>query len=333
MKRTPSKDLTMSKRFIVTASMLLCAMVGCNAASSPPTTSDTTETQALNQKKKIGVLLISHGSRSKGWRDMVSAIGDEVKGDLQKDGTITDIRSAFMEYTEPSIATQLKKFDSEEYTDLIVIPLLLTVSSHSFDDIPTICGQKRDHATTENLKLEGIEIYKPKAKVHIAPLLDYPTVLEKNVVRRASQMSKDPGNEGIVLVAYGSKPYEEAWTEMIEKVGEKVKKKLNVDCTEYAWCGHIVHYKSEPTEKAIKKVLEQKKRALVIPILVAVDETFQGRIIGGAIKNVNAKDRIAYRHDSILPDKNINRWIVDISREIAAKLTDQNKVTSLTDAN
>lgn len=327
--------------FLLFLSAVLCAVIGCAKTNSPAENPETTatseviskkslsgETTPLVKEKKIGVLLISHGSHSKGWRKMVSSIGDAIQDDLLKKSKIAGIRSAFMEYTEPFIATQLKEFDREGYTDIIVVPLLLTVSSHSFDDIPTICGQKEDYKTTENLRLEGIEIYKPQAKVHIAPLLDYPSVLEKNVVRRAKQMSKDPKNEGIVLVAYGSKPYEEAWVEMIEGVSAKVKKELNVSCMEYAWCGHIVHYKSEPTEKAIRKVLDQKERALVIPILVAVDETFQGRIIGGAVKNVDAKDRIAYRRDAILPDENINRWIVEISRKMAAELTGQTKVAS-----
>ena len=321
--------------------LLLGVIVGCNAEQSSNISPDTTasvetapqsaspaEVVATPQEQKIGVLLVSHGSHSQGWRKMVSSIGETVQEELLKDGKIAGIRSAFMEYAGPSIATQLKEFDREGYTDLILVPLLLTVSSHSFDDIPTICGQKQDHKTLETLKLEGIEVFKPKANVQIAPLLDYPTVLEKNVVRRAKQMSKDPKNEGIVLVAYGSKPYEEAWVEMIEEVGKKVREELEVSCTEYAWCGHIVHYKSEPTEKAIRKVLEQKERALVIPILVAVDENFQGKIIGGAVKNVDAKERIEYRQDSILPDENINRWIIEISQKMASELTDQHNVAS-----
>ena len=106
---------------------------------------------------KVGVLLVSHGSHSEQWRKMLMAIEDEVREDVLKCEAIGGIKSAFMEYTEPSIATRLKQFDKEGFTDVVIVPILLTVSSHSFDDIPVIAGQKVDRMTLDTLKLEGIE--------------------------------------------------------------------------------------------------------------------------------------------------------------------------------
>ena len=309
------------------AILLACAIVGCNSPTS--TTTNSKETTASEEQdsppseKKIGVLLVSHGSHSKNWRKMVTDIESIVRDDVLKNDCVDGIKSAFMEYSEPSIATQLKEFDEQGYTDVIVVPLLLTVSSHSFDDIPTICGQKQDHKTKATLRLEGIDIYKPKAMVHFAPLLDFPSILGKNVTRRVRQMSKTPASEGVVMVAYGSEPYEDEWKELLDKVAAEVKAETGVDCAEYCWCGHIVRYKTEATEKAIRKVLEQKKSALVVPVLVAVSENFQGKIIGGAINNMKEKERIVYRRDAILPDENINRWVIDISRKTAEKLMNQ----------
>ena len=128
------------------------------------------------------------------------------------------------------------------------------------------------------------------------------------------------------MVAYGSEPYEEQWKELLEKVADEVKAETGVDCAEYCWCGHIVRYKTEATEKAIRKVLEQKKNALVIPVLVAVSENFQGKIIGGAINSMKEKDRIVYRRDAILPDENINHWVIDISSELASKITNRTEL-------
>ncbi len=250
-------------------------------------------------------------------------IEQSVRDEILKSDRVGQIRSAFMEYTEPSIATRLKEFDREGFTDIILVPLLLTVSSHSFDDIPTIIGQKQDHLTVNTLPLQGIEIYKPKSRVCIAPLLDFPAVLGKNIVRRVRQMSKEPAGEGVVLVAYGDKQYDEEWKRLLKKVGDEIKSETEVDCVRHAWCGHVVHYKSEPTATAIRDVLNKKQRAIVVPVLVGVDEMFQGKIIGEAIRSVRADDRIFYRHDAILPDENINRWVVDISLDLASKLTNQ----------
>jgi sirohydrochlorin ferrochelatase len=309
--------------------LAVCFTVGCNSSDTTSTVNNQAEKASSNEpeakeseakEKKIGVLIVSHGSRSKSWSKMLLDIEDAIGDDVLKDGQISGLRSAFMEYREPTISDQLKEFDKEGYTDVILVPLLLTVSSHSFDDIPTIIGQKQDRLSLEKLRQEGIEVYTPKANVTIAPLLDFPAILGKNVVRRTKEMSKTPEEEGVVMVAYGSEPYEAEWTQLLDKTAKEVRKATGVDCVEYCWCGHIVRYKSEPTEKAIQKVLKEKQRALVIPVLVAVDETFQGKIIGGAIKNVNQNERIAYRSDAILPDDNVNQWIVDISHKLAGEI-------------
>ncbi len=329
-------NLLVYKRAIFAAiALLLVTAVGCSdsilpAASTPAVkvvasgnkaaTDDSTSSSSAIVEGKVGVLLVSHGSHSEQWRKMLTQIETTVQDEVIRGGLIAGIKSSFMEYTEPTIATRLKEFDQEGFAHVIIVPILLTVSSHSFDDIPVIAGQKEDHATLETLKLEGTEIYKPRAKVTLAPLLDFPDVLERNVARRVQDQSDDPANEGIVLVAYGSEPYDEEWKELLNGVSNKVRELTGVDASEYCWCGHIAHYKSEPTEKAIAKILGQKKTAIVIPVLVAVDEMFQGKIIGGAIKNVDQNDRIRYRYDSILPDDNINRWVIQISRKLATEL-------------
>ena len=273
--------------------------------------------------ERVGVLLVSHGSRSAQWREMVTDIESVVRDDVLQSQQIVGIKSAFMEYTEPSIATQLKQFDAEECTDVIIVPLLLTVSSHSFDDIPTIAGQKADKQTLEHLKLEGVEVYKPSARVTIAPELDFPSVLEENVIRRVRQLSESAPREGVVLVAYGSEPYHEEWEAMMKNIAGKLQATTGIDCVEHSYCGHVASYKSEPTEQAIRQVLAKKEQALVVPLLVAVDENFQGRIIGGAVKNVHEDARIKYRHDAILPDENINTWIVEVSRKLADEVAEQ----------
>lgn len=168
-----------------------CLLILWSAWTAAAATSDAVP-------KKVGVLLVSHGSRSDSWRKMLTDIEDAVRDDVLKDGRVARLRSAFMEYKEPSIATQMKAFDRDGCTEVVVVPLLLSVSSHSFDDIPTILGQKQDRRTSDTLRLEGIAIYRPKAHVTIAPLLDFPAVLEQNAVRRVRQMSRAPAEEGVV---------------------------------------------------------------------------------------------------------------------------------------
>lgn len=272
-------------------------------------------------EKKIGVLLVSHGSRSETWRKALTDLEGAVRPTLLANQSISGIKTAFMEYTEPSIATRLKEFDAEGYTDVIVVPVFLTVSPHTFDDIPTIIGKKVDPQSMENLKLEKIECYTPKAKTVITPNLDFPGILKDNVLRRAKLLSNKPSEEGLVLIAYGDETYEKEWTALLKGVADYVKQNTGIESYSYGWCGHVAHYDSAKTTTAINEVLKTSKKAVVIPVLVARDENFQVKIIGNGISKVpNNETCVAYRPDSILPDANIDRWVVEIAGQYAAQI-------------
>ena len=271
--------------------------------------------------KKIGVLLVNHGSRSETWRKALMDFEKAVQGSILADGKIQGTKTAHMEYTEPSIATRLKEFDAEGYTDIIVVPMFLTVSPHTFDDLPTIIGQKEDPHSKEMLKIEKIERYTPKAKTYITPNLDFTDILKKNVLRRAKELSKDATNEGLVLIGYGDESYDKEWTDLFNKVGEYVKQEMGITEHTYGWCGHIVHYDPNKTTAAIQQVLAKKQKAIVIPILVAHDEMFQVKIIGDGINNISSnKEKVAYRPDAILPDVNIEQWVINITNEYLKKI-------------
>ncbi len=276
-----------------------------------------------NKEKKIGILLVNHGSHSKNWRNSLLDLEKNVRPELEKNKNIKGIKTAFMEYTEPSIATRLKEFDEAGFTDVILVPIFLTVSPHSFDDIPTIVGLKEDPKSMENLKIENIKRYVSKnVKVHMTPLLDFTNILEKNVLNRVKHLSKDPKNEGISLIGYGDTDYEKEWISLFDEVGKYIKNEIGIDKVNHAWCGHIAHYKSKPTTEAIEKILKDKKTAIVIPVLVAVDENFQMGIIGGGVSKVkNSKERVLYKPDAILPDVNVENWVIDIANKEVKKLT------------
>ncbi|MCO5236982.1 MAG: CbiX/SirB N-terminal domain-containing protein [Chitinophagaceae bacterium] len=280
------------------------------------------EAEDHNNDRKIGVLLVNHGSRSEAWRNSLLNLEKNVRDSILKGGDIKDVKTAFMEYTEPSIATRLKEFDKEGYSDVILVPVFLTVSSHSFDDIPTLIGQKDDPQSIEAFKIENMERYTPKAQVHITPLLDFTDILKKNILRRYQEISKDPANEGLVLIAYGDKTYNTEWTRLMQNVGDYVKEHTALTDYNFGWCGHLVHYSPDSTTLPVKEMLQKKKEAVVIPVLVAFDEMFQGRIITDGIKKVaSSKEKVVYRPDAILPDKNVEDWVISASLDFSNKIS------------
>lgn len=299
------------KHFFITIIVVL-SLMSCNKNKKNNDVNTTA--------KKIGVLLVSHGSRSVEWRTMLLAVEDSVKNEIMKNKSITQIKSAFMEYTEPSIATRMKEFDNEGFTDIIIVPLFLTVSGHAFDDIPTIVGLKNSQSDIEKLRAERIDVYKAKANILITPLLDFTEILKKNIVTRTKMLSNDPSNESCVFVAYGDLDYNKEWTALMNKLINEVNNQIGINKSSFAWCGHIAHYDPKYTTDAINDNLKEKNKVIVIPVLVAYDEMFQGRIIGDAIAKVKNKENVIYKPDAILPDNNIDKWVIDIVNQYTDKI-------------
>ena len=303
---------------ILVVSLFLVILSSCENNS---TKNDSDKSLA---DKKIGVLLVNHGSRSETWRNALLALETHVKDSILKSGNVKGTKTAFMEYTEPSIATRLKEFDKEGYTDVIIVPVFLTVSPHSFDDIPTIIGQKEDPQSMELLKLEKIERYTPKAKTHLTPLLDFTDILQKNILRRYTEISKDASKEGLVMMAYGDETYVKEWSELLSKVGEYVKKETGMGAYSFGWCGHIAHYNPDSTTVAINRVLKQKEIAVVMPVLVAHDEMFQVKIIGDGIAKIKQnKEKVIYRPDAILQDPNVENWVITITNKYVTQVLNE----------
>lgn len=271
------------------------------------------EAKAGPNGKKIGILLVNHGSVSENWRNMLLDMEDAVREDILANPNIQKVTTAFMEYTEPSIATRMKEFDEEGYDEVVVVPIFLTVSSHYSHDIPVILGQSADPKIQKELAAENIETYKPKANVTITPPLDYSTLLKKNVEKRVEDLSKDPDNEAVLLVAYGDADYNQQWEEMVDEIGKYLKIKTGHESIAYAWCGHLVGYSTEPTLKGIEQLHELEDNVIVIPILVANDAYFQNDIIQTACDM--AEGNVLYKQDAILPDNNLNEWVIDISNK------------------
>lgn len=287
-------------------------LVGCNSKEEI--------NKAKNGKQKIGVLIVNHGSVAESWRNMLLEVEEHIEDDLLAHKKITDVRTAFMEYTEPSIATRMKEFDEEGYDEVVIVPVFLTVSSHYSHDIPVIVGLSSDAKIKAELAKEKIDVYRAKAKVSITPPLDYTSILKKNIARRVKALSKNSENEGVLLVAYGDEQYNQQWEEMVDEIGRYLKVKTKHEDIAYSWCGHLVRYSIEPTKEGIIKLLEYNDNVIVIPVLIANDPYFQNDIIQKAVDEVKTGDNVLYVQDAILPDANVDNWVKDIAIETVESL-------------
>ncbi len=54
--------------------------------------------------------------------------------------------------------------------------------------------------------------------------------------------------------------------------------------------------------------------------MVANDPYFQDEIIQTAVNEVENSENVVYIQDAILPDNNLNEWVISISHKIANEL-------------
>jgi len=292
---------------IATTTLLL---TGCGQPSQTETSADA--------GPKIGILLINHGSEQKAWRDMLVDVEKAVDDKLLALPNVAGVKTAFNEYTEPSIATQMKAFDDEGYDEVIALPLFLTVGGHTNADLPNGLGLKNDKDLLETLPKEGVPVYRPRARVTLLQTIDSTKFLKANILRRTKALLEgvDGSNVGVTLAAYGDAGFNQQWEELMAELGVHLKEQLDIDVVNSAWSGHLVNYSIEPTKKAINQILEEKDKNVLISVYVAYDYMFQRDIIGEAGRqSIRPEDVLYNEPEAILPDKDLNNWVVQSIEE------------------
>ncbi len=275
-------------------------------------------TQVAKKEPKIGVLLVNHGSRQKAWRDMLVDLEKAVDDRLLALPRVQGVKTAFNEYTEPSVAAQMKAFDDEGYDEVIVLPLFLTVGGHTNSDIPNLVGLKNDPKALEAMPKDGVPVYRPKARVTLLETIDSTEFLKANILRRTKALLKDADGSkyGVTLAAYGDDKFNQQWEALMGELGKHLKDNVGIDSINYAWSGHLVNYSIDPTRKAVNQILAEKEKDIVISVYVAYDYMFQKDIIGEACrKSVRPQDVLYNEPEAILPDDNLNNWVVDTVKQ------------------
>lgn len=293
---------------VVGATVLLGACQKSEAPTAAAPAADNGQPQ-----HKIGVLLVNHGSRQKAWRDMLVDVENQTRERLLALPNVKGVKTAFNEYTDPSIAQQMKAFDDEGYDEVIVLPIFLTIGGHTNSDIPNLVGLKNDPKALEELPKTGVPVYRPKARVTLLETIDSDELLKANILRRTKALLKDGDGKdyGVTLAAYGDDKFNQQWEALMADIGKHLKDNIGIDKINYAWSGHLVNYSQEPTLKAVNQILTEKKKDIVVSVYVAYDEKFQKEIIGGAIQKSDRPQDVLYTvEEAILPDESLNNWVV-----------------------
>lgn len=253
------------------------------------------------------LVIAAHGSKSAGWAEAIDALVRDVRESPGVRDVFSTVTAGFLEESQPPLADAVDVPLKAGASEAIVVPLFLTASMHQSEDVPAILGLPVPTHIRRRVIAEGHRVLPPGLPVRLQPLGEVAAILQRNVVRRTSLESKEPGREAVVLVAYGSAIFHEEW----ERLMHEVRLRLLQDGwggVAHAYCGHVVQLSPEPTFRAILHAAQQAgiRRVHVVPLLMAVSELQTGPIAvacQAALPKL-AKEHVQLRYaaDAILPD-------------------------------
>ena len=268
---------------------------------------------------KIGLLIIAHGSPSEQWNQPVIDIENQVK-ELLKTKNILDfdeVRVALMEFIEPSIATVVKDMENKGITKVYALPLFIAPSGHSLYDIPTILGLYYNQEIVDDIKEEGIKIVDTNIKVTVGPTLDYKNVMKDILLDKVKNLSDNPAEEALIILAHGDKNFKPIWEELINETGNYILGKTSI---EYFDKGFVEVGQSFAIDgvSPIIKASENKKKVIVVGMYLSMGVKNMAENSGFIMMGRTVKSKkmfegknIVFLEHGLLPDKRIPEWILD----------------------
>ena len=167
-----------------------------------------------------------------------------------------------MEFTSPNIPEVIADCEREHIDTVFVLPLFIAPSSHSEDDIPNILGQKYTPSTLKELAAENAKLVKTNMHIIIGPTLYEGDVIEKSMLREIKNMSKDPANEAVLLLAHGDPERIGFWKSTMKRTADYVKKNTTINYVDQNLIA-MGYYFANDVRPLIERAAQKKKRILV----------------------------------------------------------------------
>ena len=93
-----------------------------------------------------GIVLFGHGSRDPLWRKPVEAVATRVRA---LDEAVA-VRCAYLELTEPDLATTVDAMMKDGVRSITIVPMFLGVGKHAREDLPLLLDAlRRQHPSAE----------------------------------------------------------------------------------------------------------------------------------------------------------------------------------------
>lgn len=244
---------------------------------------------------KQGILVISHGSRSAEWIELVE---DAVAGAQFPEGV--PVFCSYLELVEGRLIQDgIHHLERLGVTDIIVVPLFVSSGSTHIDEISYALGVK-----AEPLLPTDMTPFEVKARIHMRSPIDDDPVIADIIHQKIKPLSVEPNRELLLLVGHGSveKGFHAEWRRGLEKLAGRLQTLGGFAGAEAAML--------LPDQIALRMKLWRKRWPLEqYTVIVAPLFLSEGYFTKQVIPERLSGYEYRYNGQALLPHAGISRWL------------------------
>ncbi len=297
-------------------SVVLVITVGCGTNSAPVTTNPPAATDG-----SAGLLVIAHGAPMPAWNKPVLDLEKQIIQALGPANPFKKVKVVLMEFAKPSVADGVAEMEQAGCSRIVAVPLLIAPSSHSHWDIPALLGLYSDEKMKAELAAEGATVVKSKLPITITATLDSGELLVETMLARVKELSKNPAEEAVVVLAHGDDGLQPYWDSLMKRITYNICGKTGITYADWAYVHVGQGYRSHGVP-AIMAAAESRKRVLLVGCYISMGaagmhKQFMSRptrIHGMALPNPLAGKNIIAAKQGLLPSPGVAKWIAKTAR-------------------
>ncbi|NOU99533.1 sirohydrochlorin chelatase [Paenibacillus planticolens] len=257
---------------------------------------------------KVGVLVISHGSKDKGWVELV----DEAVSAVNLPTDIP-IYSSYLELVEGRLIQDgIYSLEAQGVSDIIVIPLFVSSGSTHIDEISYALG-----VTREPLLETDMVPFDITARIHFtSPMDGDPVIVAEIIYAKIKELSESPSQEILLLIGHGSQEegFHQKWLQGLEQLAERLKALGGYEEADVAML-----LPDQVSAKMTAWMHKKPGHAVIVAPLFLSEGYFTGQVIPSRLEGFAYK----YNGRALLPSPLISKWM---EKQIASAIPDGEQV-------
>lgn len=268
--------------------------------------------------KDSGLLVVVHGSPSPKWNEPLTQLeNDLIRSVSETSNPFRSVKVVNLEFQKPMIADGVKELINSGCKRIVCMPLFIARSSHVLDDIPAALGHYSTRTIHENLKKENIEIAPSVVPIVVGPTLADSDLLLVSSHERVKEISYNPEEEAIVLLAHGDEGIFESWDNLLHRVSGYLAAKTGISYVDWAYV-HVGQRYGDAGVAAVLEAGQHKKRVLVVGLYLSMGvQSMHDRFrekYGNPFEGESFETVFSSR--GFLPDPRAVVWLVQTASEI-----------------